>query len=354
MSKHFSMGAINKMTDSYEYPKIANKKNKYKCPSCEKDVLFRHGKIKQPHFAHYKSTRPCGYYDKPSETQLHKDAKLLMNSLLQNKRTINIFRICQYCSETREYIKSIKDEEYNYVTSVIEFRFDYNHSKRSADVALIKNNEIMYIFEICHTNKTNEENRPEPWFEFKAENLINGINAYENTNEGGEIELECIRDHKCDCCKNKELYENERRLCLLETMQQREKEQRMEKFELYYMRVEDVRSIELENNRIKREIINRKYELEKRAVAEREYEKERVIIQKYKEELEIQSKQEEFERQKYTCFLNNYNNKCNICKVNYCKCDKPSFVKNAYNKLLCNSCQKPKCKCVRITDFFKI
>ena len=73
--------------------------------------------------------------------------------------------------------------------------------------------------------------------------------------------------------------ENKRRLCLFETMQQREQDQNMEKFELYYMRTEDVRSIELENDRIKREIINRKYELEKRAIAEREYEKERLIKQ---------------------------------------------------------------------------
>ena len=36
MSYHFAMGAINKTTNKYEYPRIANKCNKYKCPSCEK------------------------------------------------------------------------------------------------------------------------------------------------------------------------------------------------------------------------------------------------------------------------------------------------------------------------------
>ena len=46
MLNHFSMGAINKTTNKYEYPKIANKSNKYKCPFCEKDVIFRNGKIK--------------------------------------------------------------------------------------------------------------------------------------------------------------------------------------------------------------------------------------------------------------------------------------------------------------------
>ena len=74
MSNHFSMGAINKTTNNYEYPKIANKINKYKCPFCEKDVIFRNGKIKQPHFAHYKSDNPCSYYEKPNETQIHKDS----------------------------------------------------------------------------------------------------------------------------------------------------------------------------------------------------------------------------------------------------------------------------------------
>ena len=45
MSYHFSMGAINKHTNNYEYPKIADKKYKYKCPCCEKDVIFKNGKV---------------------------------------------------------------------------------------------------------------------------------------------------------------------------------------------------------------------------------------------------------------------------------------------------------------------
>ena len=88
MSLHFSLGAINKNTNNYEYPKIANKLNKYKCPCCEKDVIFRNGKIKKPHFSHKKSDNPCNYYEKPNETQIHKDAKLLMKCLLDNKTNI--------------------------------------------------------------------------------------------------------------------------------------------------------------------------------------------------------------------------------------------------------------------------
>ena len=44
---------------------------------------------------------------------------------------------------------------------------------------------------------------------------------------------------------------------------------------------------------------------------------------------------------------------CDICKINYCKCDKPNFVKNEYNKPICNFCKKHKCMCVRITNFLK-
>ena len=93
MISHFSMGAINKTTNNYEYPKIANKSNKYKCPFCERDVIFKNGKIKQPHFAHYKSGNPCSYYEKPNETQIHKDAKLLMKTLLDIENVIIVIKV---------------------------------------------------------------------------------------------------------------------------------------------------------------------------------------------------------------------------------------------------------------------
>ena len=209
MSYHFSMGAINKHTNNYEYPKIADKKYKYKCPCCEKDVIFKNGKIKQPHFSHYKSDNPCYYYDKPSESQIHKDAKLLMKSLLDNKKQISIDRSCNYCEEINyNFI------EYNETTkAVIEYKFYHNNSNRSADVALIENENIKYIFEICYKNKTKEENRPEPWIEINAEYLINNINSGEIIDEKGDISIKCIRNYKCVKCVEYE--ENEYRKKLL-------------------------------------------------------------------------------------------------------------------------------------------
>ena len=97
MSTHFSMGAINKITNKYEYARIANKENKYKCPSCERNVIFKKGKIIRPYFAHYKSVNPCSYYDRPNETQIHKDAKMLLKTLLDDKIKIIFYKECHNC-----------------------------------------------------------------------------------------------------------------------------------------------------------------------------------------------------------------------------------------------------------------
>ena len=317
MSKHFSMGAINKTTNNYEYPKIASKKNKYKCPDCEKVVIFRNGKIKQPHFAHYKSNNPCSYYEKPNESQIHKDAKLLIKTLLDNKRSINIYRKCKKCDEYPEDFLNIRSQEYtDNMIAIIEYKFNYNNSKRSADVAVVENDKIKFIFEICYKNKTKEENRPEPWFEINAETLINETNCGENINEEGEIEIECIRDYKCICCKEKEEYERKLEIEV--------KERNLEKNELMNMSKEDERTIQN----------NKKLELQK--------EKER--IQEWVERKNLEE---------YWKHSPSNNERCSICNINYCKCIKSNFIKDEYNIIKCSICNKRKCKCVRITDFFK-
>ena len=350
MSNHFSMGAINKTTNNYEYPKIANKGNKYKCPFCEKDVIYRNGQIKQPHFAHYKSDVPCSYYEKPNETQIHKDAKLLMKTLLDDKRPINIYRRCYYCygeksdsddsfinyfDDVIEYFLNLKKDNYNDNQPYIEYKFNYNNSRKSADVALVENKKISYIFEICYKNKTKEDNRPEPWFEIKAETLINETNSGENINEEGEFEIECIRDYKCEVCKNKEEYERQQYFEVLEKLKIRETEEKLKQTELLLMSKEDYKMIEIqiklevekENMRIEREKLKKMIEEEREYKRRKEGDDMRKLLEKYK--------------------------KCNLCNVNYCKCDKPNFIKNQYNKIMCNSCKKYKCLCVRITDFFK-
>lgn len=205
MTIHFFMGAINKNTNEYEYPKIANKKFNYECPHCNLNVIFKKGKINRPHFAHYKSNNPCYYYNKPSESQIHKDAKLLMKKLLNSKIQFNFMRCCNFCTKRNkkctpyvDHCKIIQQDYMNYEIK-LEYAFTYNNSRKIADIAIIKNDKIKYIFEICHRHKTKEENRPEPWFKINAEYLIELVNNIDNENLKC-LTLNCIRNYKCNMC----------------------------------------------------------------------------------------------------------------------------------------------------------
>jgi hypothetical protein len=191
------LGAINKNTGEYVYPKIANKKDEYSCPDCDKDLIFCHGKIKVPYFRHcVDGVNPCNYYDKPNESQIHKDSKLLMKKLLENGTKISLIRICISCDN--ESIFDIK-EMTNISKIKPEHIFDYN-GKKIADIAYINGDKIMYIFEIFKTHKTDRENRPEPWFEIDALTLINKANEnYQNS-----LIIPCIRCEKCEKCTEKD------------------------------------------------------------------------------------------------------------------------------------------------------
>jgi len=356
MSHHFSMGAMNKQTLQYEYPKIASKDNKYKCPSCDQDVILRKGKVKKSHYAHKKSENPCYYYDRPSESQIHKDAKMLMKMLLDKKTCMTFCRKCCYCDkEEPEYVCDIT---YNENTkAVIEHRFHYNHSNRSADVALLdEDSNIIYIFEICYKNKTKEENRPEPWFEIDAESFI----KYMNANEENETEIVCKREYKCACCVFTEGIRRKARLLYQEQLRIKEEEERLhqeririkeeeksnEEEERSNMGKEDVRTIFLKhkivveyNERKKRELVEYNKKMQER---EEEYkEQQRVRVEECNEKRRILQK------------LSEQNNLCAICKINYCKCDTPHFITDKNKRTACTHCKKRKCKCVRITNFFK-
>ena len=198
MSKILSLGAINKNTKEYVCPKMANKKDKYSCPDCDKDLILCQGKIKVPHFRHkVDNVNPCHYYSKPGESQIHKDAKCLIKSLLEKKKEISFIRNCDCCKKNEEF----EIEKITETSSIIqEYPFKYNNSQKFADVAYIDDGEIYCIFEICNTHKTCSENRPEPWFEIDAKTLIIKANDINSTS----LQIPCIRSEKCeDCIKKK-------------------------------------------------------------------------------------------------------------------------------------------------------
>jgi len=200
MKKHniFELGAIQKNTGEYVFPKIANKTDKYICPDCNKSVIFRKGTKNIAHFAHKTDDNLCSYYIHPSESQIHKDAKMLMKKLLENKIPIKIIKNCCVCKKNIEHsISKISDTS----KIILEYQFKYNGLK-IADVAYTNNDKIIYIFEICNTHHTAEINRPEPWFEIDAMKLISLANKL------GENQI-CIKDIRyyiCSECKCKKYY----------------------------------------------------------------------------------------------------------------------------------------------------
>jgi hypothetical protein len=123
-----------------------------------------------------------------------------VKKLIEDKYHIKFIRKCisKYnCDEDRTFkIPTFSDK----FRVELEYGFNYN-GKRMADVALLKGDKIICIFEICNTHKTAEENRPEPWFEIDANKLIKDY----NDNKKEEIMMiECIRDYCCVECKEME------------------------------------------------------------------------------------------------------------------------------------------------------
>jgi hypothetical protein len=197
MKHKLYLGALNKLTGEYVYPKIANKKDNYICPECNKDLILVQGKIRNYHFRHKADNiNPCHHYSNPCESQIHKNAKMLMKTLLERKIPISFIRNCCCCKKNEEFeIPEISETSNIY----LEYRFEYNGIK-IADVAYMDDDEILCIFEICNTHKTCSENRPEPWFEINAETFI----KLANDNTLTSLEIPCVRCDKCEECLTKE------------------------------------------------------------------------------------------------------------------------------------------------------
>ena len=224
------MGAVDAETGNHIYPAVGQKGRNYKCPECGKPVIFRHGPIKAKHFAH-KANSNCTFYEHPNESQIHREAKKQMCTLLNNKGNLTIQRCCLTCSNMKDY----KFSEFYTETSLgkEEHRFNYNNSNYSADVALLDNGNILLIIEIHETNRTNEDRRPEPWVEVEAIDVINQING---TNDIKRIN--CIRDRTiCDSCVKRQIEQEQIRIELEQKKEQKrieeEKKQKEEMEEKY-------------------------------------------------------------------------------------------------------------------------
>lgn len=191
------VGALNKETKQLVLARNADKQTNYICIGCKEDLIFKKGDVNIPHFSHKPYSR-CSYFSNTSEeSQIHKSAKEFLKEILINKEILLISKKCNICSnECDEEVLNISENK----TIELEYNFIHN-GERIADVAYLINSEIKYIFEICYTHKTEENNRPEPWFEFDAMELIHLYNSNYFSNES-TFRLNCIRKNVCDNCVN--------------------------------------------------------------------------------------------------------------------------------------------------------
>ena len=267
MTHVLSLGAINKHTREYVYPKIANKTDEYICPECNKDLILVKGEVRVHHFRHKVDTKtPCNHYNKPTETQIHKDAKILLKTLLERKIPISFIRKC--CECTGHSIWKLPEIKDNSVIK-LEYRFEFNGPK-IADVAWLNDDKLYCIFEICNTHKTRNENRPEPWFEIDAETLITNANDDSLT----LLEVPCIRRQiicgKCREYNNKKqairiiasyikrnIYK-QKYVILLENTQRKKKER-----ELYTKERKKLEREKKEREKNEYEIYQKEYEIYK-------------------------------------------------------------------------------------------
>jgi hypothetical protein len=198
----FKFGAINSNTGKYEIPELADKKNKYICPDpqCEETLILRQGKIKRCHFSH-KQNSICGYYSNNIsniETKVHLYAKHKLQEILQSKKIVNIYKscneLCRHNNPNKLHNKIIIDTKNKNYKSQLEYSFEHNNKLKRADVVLLENEKLLYIFEIYHSHQTNENDRPDPWFEFDATYIAN-VKLSDS-----QIDLICCRHYVCDNC----------------------------------------------------------------------------------------------------------------------------------------------------------
>ena len=265
MTHMLSLGAFNVVTGEYVHPRFANKKDKYKCPDCDKVLILAKGNIRAHHFRHPKdSVNPCNHYSNPTESQIHKDAKKLIKELLERKIPTSLIRSC-VCCEKKEVHEIPEISE----TSVIqeEWSFEHNGKKKIADVAYLEDGERFCLLEICYTHKTRSEDRPEPWFEIDAETLIKMVN--DNNNSVTSLVIPCIRLEKCEVCIEKEEARRIERMRELEVLGE---ENRMRE-EAKRMREEELKMILFQKEEVEKQRKDekrKKYEERKSEKRERE------------------------------------------------------------------------------------
>jgi len=207
-----SLGAIEVETNKYTLPNNGVKHINYKCIDCGQRVILRKGDVRKPHFSHFSPTpsQRCKYYEHPTESQLHKDAKYKLHDKLKHKFPIVLNNNCPKCTTHPAGIYEVDIDYQDGDDVIMEYRDP--SGKYVADVAVVNDNKVRYIFEVKHTHRTTTS-RPDPWFEITADNIIeedsriNDPEHPEYEDLGQKYYLDCVRTDTSRYCDNCRIYE---------------------------------------------------------------------------------------------------------------------------------------------------
>jgi hypothetical protein len=239
-TKQETRGAFDRETKCYILANDAVKNRSYICinKECKEDLILCKGDIIRPYFRHKNKNIDTHINDdlntedrdttthinddlntedrdttthinddpntKDRDTTTHRHAEELLKSILEKKISLTIERKCNRCNaivlygpDTLTFDDSLPKEP----IVKIEYEFEYNNSRKKADIAQFDKNEAIHvIYEIYNTHKTDENSRPETWFEIDAKVLIETVSSLNIDS----LTLQCIRKADCDC-KEKEL-----------------------------------------------------------------------------------------------------------------------------------------------------
>ena len=210
-NKCIILGALCAQSGRYTLPTEATKGNPYTCVGCSDNVFVKKGERNIHHFCHYSNSK-CKYYEHASESEIHKNAKMRIKSLFEQKCEVSFIRKCKFnslpingCDKNPDIYPIPVMTETSKI--ILEFPFKIAHIgvTYSADVAYIDGNEPLCMIEVCHTHATSKERRVDPWFEVSAKN------ALEAEVQDNAIQFTCIRQEACDDCvteNNEQRYKN--------------------------------------------------------------------------------------------------------------------------------------------------
>lgn len=201
MDKIEPIRAINVKTGQCTLSTHASKNDQYKCPECDKEVIYCRGNMLMPYFRHKAyDDNQCTYFNlnNTSESQAHKNAKNEIKEMLFETRKIQYIRRCDTCGHHSTYIIQLSN------SANIELEYNIRHNRRHfvADVAVNHNAKPELIVEIFHSHRTKEASRPEPWIEVQDKQCSKNYEIFKNDYES-PLTFECRRFYRCQPCSYK-------------------------------------------------------------------------------------------------------------------------------------------------------